>query len=383
MTRSWCKGSEDPPEPPAGDLISLPAVWDGQDLRYVERLSGLDVVTALRQQVFTVAFCGFAPGFAYMKGLPGPLHLPRRSRPRPRVPAGSIAIAAGYLAVYPTDLPRWLAPAGPLRCPPVRPRGDRAGAADTGHAGAVLMIVRALGAQTLVQDAGRHGYAHLGVPTAGAFDQFSWRLGNRLVGNPDECASLECLGGGLAPGSDARTSRWPSPALQAPWLWLDRSRSTDEPLHVAPGDRLTLGTPRSGLRYYVAIAGGWTVEPTLWLAVEDTLGQLGPTVRIGDHLSIGPRRGGVTVDHAPPRPGRLRFDVTPGPDLDLAPLLEREWDLDPQSNRIGVRLTGDPISARHHQPAQQTHGSRRGPTTSQRPPDHPRARTIRRRAATP
>jgi len=98
-------GLEDPPEPPAGDLISLPAVWDGQDLRYVEHVSGLDVVTALRQQVFTVAFCGFSPGFAYMKGLPGPLHLPRRPRPRPRVPAGSIAIAAGYLAVYPTDSP--------------------------------------------------------------------------------------------------------------------------------------------------------------------------------------------------------------------------------------------------------------------------------------
>ncbi len=204
------------------------------------------------------------------------------------------------------------------------------------------MIVRALGAQTLVQDAGRHGYAHLGVPTAGAFDQFSWRLGNRLVGNPDECASLECLGGGLVLEATAHVTVAVTGAA-APVVVAGRSRSTDEPLHLAPGDRLTLGTPRSGLRYYVAIAGGWVVKPTLGSQSRDTLGQLGPTVRIGDHLSIGPRRGDVTVDHAPPRPGRLSFDVTPGPDLDLTALLEREWDLDPQSNRIGVRLTGDPI----------------------------------------
>jgi allophanate hydrolase subunit 2 len=51
------------------------------------------------------------------------------------------------------------------------------------------------------------------------------------------------------------------------------------------------------------------------------------------------------VDHVPPRPAARVFEVTPGPDLDLRPLLERDWDLDPQSNRIGVRLTGRPLPA--------------------------------------
>ena len=206
------------------------------------------------------------------------------------------------------------------------------------------MIVRALGAQTLVQDAGRHGYGHLGVPTAGAFDQRSWRLGNRLVGNPEECASLECLGGGLVLEATGHVTVAVTGA-EGPAAVAGRVRSTDEPLHVAPGDRLTLGTPRRGLRYYVAVAGGWAVRHSLGSRSTDTLGHLGPSLKVGDQLPVGPHRGGPLVDHAPQRPAQLIFEVTPGPDLPLAPLLDREWDLDPQSNRVGVRLTGTPLHA--------------------------------------
>ena len=54
---------------------------------------------------YTVAFCGFSPGFAYLRGLDPALHLPRRPTPRTKVPAGSVAIAAGYSCVYPTSSP--------------------------------------------------------------------------------------------------------------------------------------------------------------------------------------------------------------------------------------------------------------------------------------
>ena len=57
--------------------------------------------------------------------------------------------------------------------------------------------ILAAGPQTLVQDSGRRGYAHLGVPRAGAFDTRAWQLANRLVGNATEAASLEILGGGV------------------------------------------------------------------------------------------------------------------------------------------------------------------------------------------
>lgn len=93
------------PEPPPSRLVTLEADWNGEDLHEVIDRTGVDVVTTLRSTIFTVAFCGFSPGFAYMHGLPPGLHLPRRERPRPQVPAGTIAIAAGYVAVYPTASP--------------------------------------------------------------------------------------------------------------------------------------------------------------------------------------------------------------------------------------------------------------------------------------
>lgn len=92
-------------QPSAAPTVTLPAVWNGEDLAEVRERTGVDVVSDLAGAELTVAFCGFAPGFAYIKGVPRRLHLPRREQPRPLVPAGSIAIAAGYVAVYPTDSP--------------------------------------------------------------------------------------------------------------------------------------------------------------------------------------------------------------------------------------------------------------------------------------
>jgi KipI family sensor histidine kinase inhibitor len=88
--------------------IELPAIYDGPDLDAVARTIGhsSDRVRALHAATtFIVETMGFAPGFAYLAGLPDVLQLPRRATPRPRVPAGSLAIAAGYSAVYPFDSP--------------------------------------------------------------------------------------------------------------------------------------------------------------------------------------------------------------------------------------------------------------------------------------
>ena len=82
--------------------------YDGEDLRAVADLIGgtVDDVVRLHSEAdYTVAFCGFSPGFAYLAGLPERLHLSRRDRPRPRVPAGSVAIAAHYSAIYPSASP--------------------------------------------------------------------------------------------------------------------------------------------------------------------------------------------------------------------------------------------------------------------------------------
>lgn len=92
----------------AGDEVVIDVVYDGRDLADVADAAGLsqDRVVELHSGAsYRVAFCGFAPGFAYLTGLPTQLHLPRRPTPRTRVPAGSVAIASEYAAVYPTESP--------------------------------------------------------------------------------------------------------------------------------------------------------------------------------------------------------------------------------------------------------------------------------------
>jgi len=118
-----CAGRADDVDPAGGaEELVVPVVYDGQDLADVAEHTGLavpDVVAAHTGQLWTVAFCGFAPGFGYLAGLPGELHVPRRDTPRTAVEPGSVGIAGEFTGVYPrpspggwqllgrTDLPVW------------------------------------------------------------------------------------------------------------------------------------------------------------------------------------------------------------------------------------------------------------------------------------
>jgi KipI family sensor histidine kinase inhibitor len=93
---------------PEGELVEIPAVYDGEDLGAVAEHARLDrgeVVAAHAGGEYVVAFCGFAPGFGYLSGLDERLHVPRRDTPRTRVPAGAVAIADRFTAVYPRPSP--------------------------------------------------------------------------------------------------------------------------------------------------------------------------------------------------------------------------------------------------------------------------------------
>jgi len=100
-----------PDEPPAADeqpLVEIAVHYDGPDLPAVADATGLSVAEVVRRHAattYTVAFTGFAPGFAYLTGLDPELVLPRREEPRVRVPAGSVAIADRYSGVYPRSGP--------------------------------------------------------------------------------------------------------------------------------------------------------------------------------------------------------------------------------------------------------------------------------------
>jgi KipI family sensor histidine kinase inhibitor len=88
--------------------VEVPTTYDGPDLPDVARRWGMSVaeVVATHTSVdYVVAFCGFAPGFAYCTGLPDALAVPRHRDPRPRVPVGSVGLAGEFTGVYPTASP--------------------------------------------------------------------------------------------------------------------------------------------------------------------------------------------------------------------------------------------------------------------------------------
>lgn len=91
-----------------GPRVEIPVRYDGPDLAEVASLSGLPVAEIIRLHStteFTVAFCGFVPGFAYLTGLPVELQVPRRRQPRTRVEPGSVGLAGEFTGVYPRATP--------------------------------------------------------------------------------------------------------------------------------------------------------------------------------------------------------------------------------------------------------------------------------------
>jgi KipI family sensor histidine kinase inhibitor len=102
-------GWEVPPAAPAdGPVVEIPCRYTGEDLAAVAAAWGVserDVARIHAATSYRVAFCGFAPGFAYLTGLPERYAVPRRPSPRTVVPAGSVALADAYTGVYPRPSP--------------------------------------------------------------------------------------------------------------------------------------------------------------------------------------------------------------------------------------------------------------------------------------
>ena len=209
------------------------------------------------------------------------------------------------------------------------------------------LTVLETGLLTTVQDAGRPGQASLGVGRSGACDLASYRLANRLVGNAEGAAVLEVTYGGLRLRAEDDVVVVTTGARSV-------GASHNAPATLRSGDVLELGVPASGLRTYVAVRGGFAVDPVLGSCATDTLSGLGPDVLApGDALAVGtsdlPMPG---VDLAPvtdPEPGDLTVRVAPGPrrdwfsDAAWASLVEQPWTVTSDSNRVGLRLEGDAL----------------------------------------
>lgn len=210
---------------------------------------------------------------------------------------------------------------------------------------ATLTVLEA-GTLTTVQDRGRRGLAHLGVPRAGWLDRPAAELALRLLGEPPDTALLEVTLGGLEFHLD--TGRWIAVTGAPGEVRIDgRAVGHNRAEWVAAGARVRLGAPHSGVRSYVAVAGGIAVEPVLGSRSTDTLAGVGPpVVRTGTVLPLG-RPAGTPRPHDTPRPrtpGPLR--LVPGPRADwLAPdaverLCGSTYTVSADSNRVGLRLEG-------------------------------------------
>ena len=321
-----------------------------------------EVVATHSGTEFVVAFCGFAPGFAYCTGLPERLRRPATGlaadaacRPglgRPgrcvhgRLPDRVARRLADHRHHHGAALGR-------------RPRVP--GPAGAGHAGEVRRCLSAFstwstaGPQTTVQDLGRPGFAHLGVPRSGALDQPAHRLANRLVGNAESAATLECLLGGVAfrvghAVTVAVTGASVPGARRRPRLRHGGARSS-----VRAGALRRAGPGRT---QGCGPTSPWPVASTcrevLGSRSTDLLSGIGPdVVADGDRLPGGTRWTDGRTRVRPCRPGRRRScgcgsdRVTTGSrSASLDTFHGSSYTVTGKSNRIGLRLDGPELERR-------------------------------------
>jgi len=216
----------------------------------------------------------------------------------------------------------------------------------------MITVVRA-GPLTTVQDLGRPGYAHLGVPRSGALDRPAARRANALAGNDAAAAVLETtlMGCALRFGAPARVAVTGATA----GLTLDGARVDGPVVDVPAGAVLDVARATSGVRSYVAVAGGIAVEPVLGSRSADTLSGLGPPrLTDGMNLPLGPGAVGSGTDGseaagAPPVfAGEIRLGVRFGPRDDWfaepTALFRDAYTVSPLSNRVGARLAGPALA---------------------------------------
>jgi biotin-dependent carboxylase-like uncharacterized protein len=210
------------------------------------------------------------------------------------------------------------------------------------------VTVLAAGPLTTVQDLGRPGRGALGIGRSGAADRAAAALANRLLGDDPGAAVLEVTYGGLVLRAEADLLVVTTGARCA------GAQAHNAPIALPAGHEFGLGVPETGLRTYVGLRGGIAVEPVLGSRSTDLLSGLGPpVVAEGDVLPVGPASELLPgVDLAPlpdPPAGEVTVRVAPGPRRDWfgddawTALTSRAWEVTAESNRVGLRLAGEPL----------------------------------------
>lgn len=391
-----------------GKAIDLPMTYDGEDLGSIAEILGWSVDELVRRHMaatYTVAFTGFAPGFAYMISDDPDIDVPRRATPRLRVPAGTVALAGKFGGIYPTDSPGgWqLLGTTPLRMwdthrdkPALLAPGDRVRFRDMAKGSSVtvpdhapapapaperrvtkgLRVLRC-DRPALYQDRGRPGRADQGISESGALDRAALREANICVGNPPGAAAIEISFGGFELEADQPVTM---AVTGAPCPLEIRSSGGGrisapfgQPFALDAGDIISMGIPPSGMRSYLAVRGGFGVAPVLGAAAYDTLAKVGPQpISEGDILELA-NAPALAVDAqrrvapALPRAGDMvTLDLLLGPRTDwftddgVETLLRQSWRVTPESSRVGLRLSGEKSLERRDNKELPSEGTVRG-----------------------
>ncbi len=196
------------------------------------------------------------------------------------------------------------------------------------------------GLLTTVQDLGRPGWAHVGVPPSGAADPRALAHGNALVGNDVDAAALEA------------TLIGPKLRFHREALVAVVGAAGGSAVQVAAGDLLDVGPLAEGARAYICVRGGIDAAPVLGSRSTDLLTGLGPPpLRTADLLELGPEPTGAPSGDLPfPARPEPVLRVVPGPRDDwFAPgafdaLLAAPWRVSAASNRVGIRLEGPQLA---------------------------------------
>jgi KipI family sensor histidine kinase inhibitor len=290
---AWIKAAPKAPARPAKEraTVMLPVSYggpDGPDLGVVAKHAGLDEAEVIRlhaKAVYRVAAVGFSPGFPYLTGLPTRLATPRRATPRTHVPAGSVAIGGAQAGVYPLESPggwsligrtslRLFRPEDPDNPTLLMPGDTVKFVPDAGKQAtpskdhprppkpvkiskqAALLEVIKPGALTTVQDLGRPGRQHLGISVGGAMDRQAARVANLLIGNDENAPLLEFTLTGP-------TVRFLRDALVAVTGAEIRDVPGWRPWQVTAGQLVSFAEFTRGARAYLAVSGGFEIEPVL------------------------------------------------------------------------------------------------------------------------
>lgn len=373
----------------------IPVVYGGHhgpDLEAAAKKFGISISALIKlhtSKKYKVEMIGFAPGFAYLSGLHPLLSIPRRDTPRQKIPAGSVAIAEGFTAIYPfstsggwhilgwTPIPvcQWDEP-----FPFLFIQGDTVNFyplpydeatkiqsinkqnninSYSSYSGEEVLEVIDGGLLSTIQDQGRLWYQHMGVPISGPMDRFSALIANLLTNNP--------------PGSPVLEFTHPSPifkvltpvtigisgnALGA--LVNGKLLGNWQRISLNKGDRLAFQKSGGGNWCYLDITGGFSVPSQLKSSATYTPAELGGVngraLTIHDRLlrmtnkKVNTANLELPPSLLPRTTKKLIIRALPGPEIEsfskdeVDAFWKQSWSLTPRFDRAGYCFTGEGFS---------------------------------------